>query len=102
MLGFLVFLWRGLRIAAGRPISFGRLLAIGVTAMVVIQALINFIVVTSLVPNKGIPLPFISYGGSVAGFFAGGGRSAAERFATRRVGASDGIVASNSLDAYIV
>ncbi|HXE30216.1 MAG TPA: putative lipid II flippase FtsW [Terriglobales bacterium] len=64
VLAFLVFLWRGLRIARRAPDDFGRLLAIGVTAMVVIQALINFSVVTSLVPNKGIPLPFISYGGS--------------------------------------
>ncbi|MGN6593497.1 MAG: putative lipid II flippase FtsW [Terriglobales bacterium] len=64
VLGFLVFLWRGLRIARRAPDSFARLLAIGVTAMIVIQALINFSVVTSLVPNKGIPLPFISYGGS--------------------------------------
>ncbi|MGH9481919.1 MAG: putative lipid II flippase FtsW [Terriglobales bacterium] len=61
---FVVFLWRGLRIARRAPDAFGRLLAIGVTAMVVIQALINFSVVTSLVPNKGIPLPFVSYGGS--------------------------------------
>lgn len=64
VLGFLVFLWRGLRIARRAPDGFARLLAIGVTAMIVIQALINFSVVTSLVPNKGIPLPFISYGGS--------------------------------------
>ncbi|HET9784591.1 MAG TPA: putative lipid II flippase FtsW [Terriglobales bacterium] len=64
VLGFLVFLWRGLRIARRAPDAFARLLAIGVTAMIVIQALINFSVVTSLVPNKGIPLPFISYGGS--------------------------------------
>ncbi|MGH9394280.1 MAG: putative lipid II flippase FtsW [Terriglobales bacterium] len=61
---FVFFLWRGLRIARRAPDEFGRLLAIGVTAMIVIQALINFSVVTSLVPNKGIPLPFISYGGS--------------------------------------
>lgn len=64
VLAFVVFLWRGLRIARRAPDQFGRLLAIGVTAMVVIQALINFSVVTSLLPNKGIPLPFISYGGS--------------------------------------
>lgn len=61
---FLFILWRGMRIARRAPDEFGRLLAVGVTAMVVIQALINFSVVTSLVPNKGIPLPFISYGGS--------------------------------------
>ncbi|TAN24422.1 MAG: putative lipid II flippase FtsW [Acidobacteria bacterium] len=64
VLAFLIFLWRGLRIARRAPDSFGRLLAIGVTAMIVIQALINFSVVTSILPDKGIPLPFISYGGS--------------------------------------
>ncbi|MGH9488618.1 MAG: putative lipid II flippase FtsW [Terriglobales bacterium] len=64
VIAFLIFLWRGLRIARRAPDGFGRLLAIGVTAMIVIQALINFSVVTSLVPDKGIPLPFISYGGS--------------------------------------
>ena len=62
--GFVVILWRGMRIARRAPDVFGRLLAVGVTSMIVIQALINFSVVTSLVPNKGIPLPFISYGGS--------------------------------------
>jgi cell division protein FtsW len=61
---FLAFLWRGLRVSRRAPDDFGRLLAVGVTAMVVVQALINFSVVVSLVPNKGIPLPFISYGGS--------------------------------------
>ncbi|MGH9467155.1 MAG: putative lipid II flippase FtsW [Terriglobales bacterium] len=64
VIAFVIFLWRGLAIARRAPDGFGRLLAIGVTAMIVIQALINFSVVTSLVPNKGIPLPFISYGGS--------------------------------------
>lgn len=64
VLAFLIFLWRGLRIARRAPDNFGRLLAIGVTAMIVIQALINFSVVTSILPDKGIPLPFISYGGS--------------------------------------
>src|SRR5258706_94882 len=42
----------------------GRLLALGITAMVIFQALINFAVVLGMVPTKGIPLPFISYGGS--------------------------------------
>jgi cell division protein FtsW len=61
---FIVFLVRGLRVARLAPDPFGRLLAVGITAMVVIQALINFSVVIGLMPTKGIPLPFISYGGS--------------------------------------
>jgi len=43
---------------------FGKFLATGITAMVVVQALFNISVVLALVPAKGIPLPFISYGGS--------------------------------------
>jgi len=64
VLAFLVFLWRGLRAASRAPDVFGRLLAIGVTIMIVCQALINFSVVVGLLPTKGIPLPFISSGGS--------------------------------------
>jgi len=61
---FGVFCWRGLRIAARAPDGLARLLAVGVTAMVVGQALINLSVVLGLLPTKGIALPFISYGGS--------------------------------------
>jgi len=61
---FAVILWRGLRAAARCPNDFGRLLAVGLTAMLVGQALVNMSVVLSLLPTKGIPLPFISYGGS--------------------------------------
>jgi cell division protein FtsW len=61
---FAVYGWRGLVAAMKAPDSFGRLLAIGITVMVVGQALINLSVVLGLVPTKGIPLPFISYGGS--------------------------------------
>jgi cell division protein FtsW len=61
---FGVYAWRGIRAAYSAPDSFGRLLALGITAMVLCQALINFVVVLGLVPTKGIPLPFISYGGS--------------------------------------
>src|SRR5882724_2494634 len=61
---FVVYGWRGLRAALGAPDGFGRLLALGITAMVMFQALINFAVVLGMVPTKGIPLPFISYGGS--------------------------------------
>lgn len=61
---FAVYGWRGIRAAFSAPDSFGRLLALGITAMVLCQALINFAVVLGMVPTKGIPLPFISYGGS--------------------------------------
>jgi cell division protein FtsW len=61
---FAVFAWRGLRAAFNAPDGFGRMLAVGVTAMVVFQALINFAVVLGMMPTKGIPLPFVSYGGS--------------------------------------
>jgi cell division protein FtsW len=61
---FAVYGWRGLRAAFNAPDGFGRLLALGVTAMVLFQALINFAVVLGMVPTKGIPLPFVSYGGS--------------------------------------
>ena len=61
---FLLFLWRGLRISLRAPDSFGRFLGLGLLMMVVCQAFINMSVVLSLLPTKGIPLPFISYGGS--------------------------------------
>lgn len=61
---FLIFLQRGMRIVRNAPDLFGRLLAVGITSMIVVQALINISVVIGLIPNKGIPLPFISYGSS--------------------------------------
>ncbi len=62
--GFVVVLWRGLRTYIRATDNFGKYLALSVTVCVVVQALINISVVLDLVPNKGIPLPFISYGGS--------------------------------------
>jgi cell division protein FtsW len=61
---FGIYGWRGLRAAFAAQDNFGRLLALGITAMVLSQTLINFAVVLGLVPTKGIPLPFVSYGGS--------------------------------------
>lgn len=61
---FAVYGWRGFVAAMKAPDDFGRFLGIGVTVMVVGQALINLSVVLGLLPTKGIPLPFISYGGS--------------------------------------
>jgi cell division protein FtsW len=61
---FAVYAWRGLRAAFNAPDGFGRMLALGATAMVLFQSLINFAVVLGMMPTKGIPLPFVSYGGS--------------------------------------
>jgi cell division protein FtsW len=61
---FAVFLWRGVRTALHTDDMFGRFLVVGITSMVVVQAFINMSVVLGLMPTKGIPLPFISYGGS--------------------------------------
>jgi cell division protein FtsW len=61
---FAIFLWRGIRTALRTPDMFGRFLAVGITSMVVVQAFINISVVLGLMPTKGIPLPFVSYGGS--------------------------------------
>ena len=61
---FFVYGWRGFVAAMKAPDEFGRLLALGITAMVMGQALVNLSVVLGLMPTKGIPLPFISYGGS--------------------------------------
>ncbi|MGB2634552.1 MAG: putative lipid II flippase FtsW [Candidatus Acidiferrum sp.] len=61
---FAAYAWRGLRASFNAPDGFGRMLALGATAMVLFQALINFAVVLGMMPTKGIPLPFVSYGGS--------------------------------------
>jgi cell division protein FtsW len=61
---FALFLWRGLRASKRAPDLFGFYLALGITATVCVQAFINMSVVLGMVPNKGIPLPFLSYGGS--------------------------------------
>ncbi|MEP7075539.1 MAG: putative lipid II flippase FtsW [Acidobacteriota bacterium] len=64
VLAFGLLLWRGAKAAMQAPDRFGMLLGIGITTGIVVQALFNISVVTSLLPAKGIPLPFVSYGGS--------------------------------------
>lgn len=61
---FAIYGWRGIRSSFNAPDDFGRFAALGITVMVLSQALINLGVVLGMMPTKGIPLPFISYGGS--------------------------------------
>lgn len=61
---FVIIAIRGLRASMAAPDRFGSLLAIGLTAMIAAQAFVNISVVLGLVPTKGIPLPFVSSGGS--------------------------------------
>jgi cell division protein FtsW len=64
LVAFLVIAWRGLSIATSVPDRFGAFLALGITTMVALQALVNISVVLGLLPTKGLPLPFVSAGGS--------------------------------------
>lgn len=61
---FGILIWRGIVISLKAKDTFGTLMAIGITSLVAIQAVLNIAVVTSSVPNTGIPLPFFSYGGT--------------------------------------
>ena len=61
---FAVFIWRGVLIAMKAPDMFGSLVAVGITSLVGVQAIINVAVVTSSMPVTGMQLPFFSYGGT--------------------------------------
>jgi len=69
---FFLFAWRGLKAAIGAPDIFGSVLATGLTTMIIVQALMNIAVVTASMPVTGIPLPFISFGGSALIFMLAG------------------------------
>ena len=58
------FVWRGFTIAKKAPDTYTSLVAFGITCQVGIQAMLNMLVVTDIIPNTGISLPFFSYGGT--------------------------------------
>ncbi len=62
LLGILI--WRGIRIAVNATDTFGSLVATGIVLMIASQTIINVAVVTKSIPNTGVPLPFVSYGGT--------------------------------------
>lgn len=61
---FILLVWRGVVIALRAPDTFSQLVVIGIVGKVAVQALLNIGVVTALLPNTGISLPFFSYGGT--------------------------------------
>ncbi|MGL5615569.1 MAG: putative lipid II flippase FtsW [Sarcina sp.] len=61
---FIFFIYRGVLIAFGARDTYGMLLAMGITSIIAIQTIINIAVVTGSMPTTGVPLPFISYGGT--------------------------------------
>ncbi len=69
---FVILAFRGFRIARNSPDDFGKLVAVGITSWIVFQAFINIAAITSIIPLTGIPLPFISYGGTSLVFLLAG------------------------------
>ena len=61
---FILFLWQGMKVAFNCPDLFGRFLSLGIVSMITLEALINIGAGTGAIPTKGLPLPFISYGGT--------------------------------------
>jgi cell division protein FtsW len=61
---FVMFIWLGFKIAYSARDLFGQFLAFGLVAMLALQVMINIAAVTAMIPTKGLPLPFISYGGT--------------------------------------
>jgi cell division protein FtsW len=64
LLLFGLMIYAGIRIAVRAPDTFGRLLAAGITAWIGLQTIVNLGAVTGLLPITGVPLPFVSFGGS--------------------------------------
>ncbi|MDD4772852.1 MAG: putative peptidoglycan glycosyltransferase FtsW [Eubacteriales bacterium] len=68
---FIIFIWRGIIIALRAPDTFSSLVVVGIVGKVAVQALLNMAVVTAMIPNTGISLPFFSYGGTALAMLLG-------------------------------
>jgi cell division protein FtsW len=64
LIAFMTLFWRGIRASLRAPDRFTSYLALGLTSLLVLQGLINMLICVGLLPTKGLPLPFVSYGGS--------------------------------------
>jgi cell division protein FtsW len=64
LLLFGILIWKGIQVAINAPDTFSSLTAAGIVLLISSQVLINIAVVTNSIPNTGVPLPLISYGGT--------------------------------------
>ena len=64
MLVFVVLIWKGINIALAAKDTYGSLLAMGIISVIAVQLIVNIAVVTGSMPVTGVPMPFISYGGT--------------------------------------
>ena len=85
---FALLIWRGLRIGLRAPDAFGAFLGLGLTIMLATQTIVNLGVVTGALPTKGLPLPFISFGGSALLMTMFSAGRAVEHLAARESGSS--------------
>lgn len=69
LLFFLAFLWRGFKIAARAPDSFGRFMVTGFMSLLGLQSFMNIAAISGVIPLTGVPLPFVSYGGTALAVF---------------------------------
>ena len=96
MILFGILIWRGALIAMKAPDTFGSLLAVGIVSLVAVQVVLNIAVVTSSMPNTGIPLPFFSYGGTALMFLLCSMRNIIKYFTSRIKSIKGGSYASNN------
>ena len=90
LIAFGVMIYAGIRIAVRAPDTFGRLLAAGITSWIGLQAIVNLGAVTGLLPITGVPLPFVSFGGTALHRHARRRRRAGVHRPGRRIHASGG------------
>jgi cell division protein FtsW len=64
MILFILFLWQGMKVSFNSEDLFGKFLSLGIVSMITLEAIINIGAGTGAIPTKGLPLPFISYGGT--------------------------------------
>jgi cell division protein FtsW len=100
---FILIAWRGFRAAVLAPDRFGSLLALGLTTLITLQAFVNMSMVIGLLPTEGVPLPFVSNGGSslVISLIGMGILLNISQHSSRVVAASDAVLGNGSMSGWV-